>query len=579
MKRTLALLLTVLMAFALLTACGTTPEPGTTDPTTPAATDVPTADGPDPDFNLTACIASEPETIDPTLYSSVDGSTYIMHMFEGLMKYNSTGEKTCDDDSLFNTEIVNGVITGYDVSDDGLTYTFHLKEGLLWSDGVGLKAGDFVYSWRRLVDPATASDYGYILDGIVVNASAIQAGEADVNTLGIEATDDLTLIVKLEAECPYFIPLCSFASLMPLREDIITKYGADWARNPEYMVVNGAYKVSEWVHDSYIKMVPNENYYDYLNLGPGSITWYLNADQTSILAAYQSGDYMFAENVPNEMIPSLMESGDLFAPAYTGTYYLYLNCEKITDWRVRAAINLCIDREFLVTSVTMAGETPAGSFVPPGITDSTNAQWVDADGSVIYRWLGEQYPDYDLTEYSERCDLAVDLMNAAIADGFDVNTTIEYTFNTSDAHRAIATAVQNDVKNVLHLNIQLSNMEWNVYTNGLAEHTFGLARLGWIADYNDPITYLELLTNGNSYNYGLWVSDDYTAAVTSAKSLPGGAERDAYLYQAEYIMFSEGGFPVAPIYYYTNPYCLANGVGNVWYTPFGHFMFIYANMG
>lgn len=159
----------------------------------------------------------------------------------------------------------------------------------------------------------------------------------------------------------------------------------------------------------------------------------------------------------------------------------------------------------------------------------------------MWAWLQANLGDalgLDLNNYDDRCELAEFLVEQAQADGYDIDATIYYNFNTSETHQAIAEAVQSDVKSVLGLNLELANQDWNVYTDGLAADTFGLARLGWIADYNDPVTYLELFVNGNSYNYGEWVNDEYTGLIEQAKKLPGGAERDALLYQAEPILFA-----------------------------------------
>ena len=160
---------------------------------------------------------------------------------------------------------------------------------------------------------------------------------------------------------------------------------------------------------------------------------------------------------------------------------------------------------------------------------------------VMWQWLQANLGDamgLDLNEYEDRCELAEYLLEQAAADGYDTDATIYYYFNTSATHQAIAEAVQSDVNGVLGLNMELANQDWNVYTSGLAEDTFGLARLGWIADYNDAVTYLEMFVNGNSYNYGEWVNDEYTDLIAQAKSLPAGAERDALLYEAEPILFA-----------------------------------------
>ena len=491
---------------------------------------------------ITACIASEPETIDPGLISSVDGSTYTQHQFEALMKYVSTGELAGEGPAMFNTEPDYGMAESHEVSDDQMTYTFKIREGVTWSDGQPVTANDFVYSWKRIVNPETASDYGYILDGIVLNAAAIQAGEKDPSELGIEAVDDKTLKISLEAPCPYFLELCAFASLMPLREDVV-EGNANWT-DPGTIVTNGPYKIKEWVHDSYISFEKNEAYYDYANLGPNEIKYYLSDSETAILSAYESGEYDFIENVPTDRIADLQAKGDLYINDYVGTYYLYLNCENIPDWRVRAAIMLVTDQKNIVENVTQGGQVPATGIVAAGIADSKGANFADESAKEIapmYAWLQENYGeenDLDLHEYEDRCELAKILLDEAVAEGFDVNKTIYYRYNTSETHQAIAEAVQEDVKSVLGLSMELTNQDWNVYTNGLAEGDFGLARLGWIADYNDPITYLELFTNGNSYNYGKYVSNTYTDLINKAKTLPAGDERDALLYEAEYVLFS-----------------------------------------
>ncbi len=527
-------------------------------------------------FVATACIASEPETIDPGLISSVDGSTYVNHMFENLMKYVPTDEKADDSGNVMLTKVDKGQAADYKVSDDGLVYTFTIRDDAKWSDGEPVKAQDWVYSWQRLVDPNTASDYGYFLDGIVVNAAEIQAGEKDPSELGIKAVDDSTLEITLCQDTPYFLELCAFASLMPLRQDVVES-GDDWT-TPEKIVCNGPYKLSEWTHDSVIKMVPNDQYYDAANLGPSEIDWYLSADETAILSAYQSGEWAFIESFPTDMISSLQESGDCFIDPYVGTYFLYLNCDKIQDWRVRAAMVLSVDRDNIVNNVAQGGQTPATGFVASGILDSTGQDFAfgSSDLGAMYSWLAKEYPDADLTTYEGKCELAKKLYDEAVADGsWDPSTTIVYNFNTDDAHKAIAEACGQDWSNVLGINITLENQEWNTYTNGLGEHKFGVARLGWIADYNDPITYLELMVTGNSYNYGLYSDPDFDAAIKTAKATAAGPERDKALYEAEEALFGEGGFPVLPVYYYTNMYCNKT-MKNIGYTPMGYYFLQYA---
>ena len=533
------------------------------------------------EFNVRACIASEPETLDPNMESSVDGAVYSMHLFEGLMKYSNTENDAAEGDPRVKTmDYDYGQAESYEVSEDGLTYTFTLRDGLKWSDGEPVTAANFEYSWKRITDPENAADYGYILTGVVENATAIQNGEADPDTLGIKAIDDKTLEIKLEAPTPYFLSLCTFAALMPLRQDVIEQYGAEWT-NPGNMVSNGAFILTDWVHDNYIEMSRNDNYYDAASIGPDKVTWYLSDNQSAQLAAYQAGEYDFFYDIPTDQIEALQASGDLYIANQICTYFLYLSCDNIPDWRVRAAITLSIDRDNIVENVTQAGQTPATGLTAAGITDSTGTEWTERVGEPLYNTLAEMYPDYDLSTYSGRCELAVALLDEAVADGYDTSTTITYEYNTSEAHKAIAEAVQADVANNLGIDLTLNNSEWQTYTNNLALGEFGLARLGWSADYDDAITYLEMFTNDNSYNYGNWVNDDYTALIQEIKTLPGGEERDAKLEEAENMLFGEGGFPISPLYFYVQAYCLseASGISNVGWTPLGYFNFHHATLG
>lgn len=529
------------------------------------------------EFNIRACIASEPETIDPNLENTVDAAVYSMHLFEGLMKYTNNGEPAAEgDDRVQLMDYDYGVAESYDVSDDDLVYTFHLRDEAVWSDGEPVTAQDFVYSWQRIVNPETAATYGYILNGVVKNASAIQAGEMEPSELGVVAIDDKTLEVTLETECPYFIGLCAFAALMPLRQDVIEEYGTEWT-TPGNMVSNGAFVLTDWQHDNYIEMSRNDQYYD--PAGPDKITWYLSDSQSAQLAAYEAGEYDFFYDVPTDQISTMKDAGQLFTADQICTYYLHLHCDNIPDWRVRAAIALSIDRENIVENVTQAGQTPATGVVAAGITDSEGTNWVDRVGDIMWQPLAEMYPDADLTTYSGRCDLAVQLLDEAVAEGYDTSATMTYEYNTSEAHKAIAEAVQADVANVLGLEITLHNSEWQTYQDNLNEGEFGLGRMAWSADYNDAITYIEMFTNGNSYNYSNWVSDEYTALVEEIKSLPGGEERDALMQEAEAMLFSEGGFSITPLYFYVQPYCLQGEISNVGWTPLGYFSFIHATQG
>ncbi|MBQ1522422.1 MAG: peptide ABC transporter substrate-binding protein [Erysipelotrichaceae bacterium] len=565
MKRLLTVLLSVLMLVSLA-ACSGKPEEK------PA----------DEKFVVTAVVASEPETIDPTMISSVDGNTYVNHLFEPLMHYATNGKAVGDDPKMNGTDLTYGQAKSMDVStnDAGQTvYTFTLRDDIFWSDGEPVTAKDFEYSWKRVMNPEMAADYGYLLPdlGIVGGAEAYYEG-GDPANIKATALDDKTFEVVMENELPFFDQLAAFGNLVPLRQDIIEKYGDTWTE-PGNMVSNGPYVLTEWVHDSYILMEKNDKYYNPDVVGPDQLKFYLTDDENAILASYQSGEFDFIESFPSDMIPSLKASGDYYALPAVTTYYLYLNTDHLTDWRVRAAIALCIDRDNIVGNVTQGGQIPAYSLVTGGITDSTGALWQNGTGydeAVLYS-MKERYPEYDLSTYAGRCEAAKALLAEAVADGFDTSVTIPYRFNNLGTHGQIAEAVQQDVVNVLGLNMTMDSTEWQVYTSTLSTNReWCVARLGWQADYLDASSFIDLFRTDGPYNFGKWSNPDFDALCVEYTAMKGGAERDAKMLEAEKLMFAEGGFPVSPIYYYTNAYCLSNKLSGVCASTLGFYLFTYA---
>jgi oligopeptide transport system substrate-binding protein len=560
MKKVIALLLVAAMSISFV-ACGSkTSDKGTSNK------------GP---FDIAACVYSEPHCIDPNVSDGDDQSYYLIHMYEGLMKYKETDQKSGDRDGVYLMSVDKGQAESYEASEDGLTYTFHLRDDIFWSDGQPVTAKDFVFSWQRLVDPQTASNNGSQFDFIIKNAHDIQQGKVDKTQLGVEATDDKTLVVHLENACPYFLDLCASSFALPVRQDIVEKYGNEWTE-AKNVVCNGGYKMTEWVHDSYLKLVKNDKYYDYKNLGPDSITWYLSDNETSMLSAYKSGEYDFIAMMPADQVKPLKESGDLMINGKVGLYYLYLNVNQIADWRVRAAITLAIDRQNIVEGVTQGGEKIATGTVTAGITDSNGDLWIDKAGDVKYKWLQEKYPDFDLTNYEDCCELAKKLLAEAVAEGYDVNKTLDYQYNTSDTNKAIGEAIQSDVSSVLGINLTLNNTDSSSYCENLSHGGFSIARLGNSVSYDDPIGYLGFFGKEGSYNYSQWTDEKFDSLVMQAKTMPDGADRDNVMKQAEERMYQEGGFAVCPLYYYVSKTCLNKSIDNVGYVSLGFYSFMYA---
>ena len=515
----------------------------------------------DKDFELNVNFASEPQTIDPALNSAVDGAVMINHMFEGLYKWV--------DDGNGNATLALGQASDVQVNDDKTVYTFTIREDAKWSDGKAVTANDFVYAWQRLVDPATAADYSYMAD-ILLNANEIMAGEADKATLGVEAVDEHTLVVTLHTPCPYFEEIMAFPALMPVRQDMIEAGGDQWTFSIDTYVGNGPYKMESWEHGANIRIVKSETYYDYAKLGPKAINFKLMDDANAIYAAYQSGELNFIEEVPVAEIPALLESGELDIDPYIGTYYVCFQTQKapFDDVRVRKAFSLTIDRNYIVEQITQTGQVPATGFVPSGINDAQGASGDD------FRTVGGDYMDVSKEAYAANCEEARRLLaeaGYANGEGFPV---VEYLYNTSESHKAIGEALQQMWQTELGVTVNLVNQEWNTFLQTRKEGNYSIARNGWIADYNDPMSFLDMWMTGGGNNDAQYSNAKYDDLIKQAKSTNDPAERMKLMHEAEDILMGEDVVHAA-IYFYTNKN-MSQGFKGMYYTPLGYYFFTYA---
>lgn len=515
----------------------------------------------DKDFELNVNFASEPQTIDPALNSAVDGAVMINHMFEGLYKWV--------DDGNGNATLALGQASDVQVNDDKTVYTFTIREDAKWSDGKAVTANDFVYAWQRLVDPATAADYSYMAD-ILLNANEIMAGEADKATLGVEAVDERTLVVTLHTPCPYFEEIMAFPALMPVRQDMIEAGGDQWTFSIDTYVGNGPYKMESWEHGANIRIVKSETYYDYAKLGPKAINFKLMDDANAIYAAYQSGELNFIEEVPVAEIPALLESGELDIDPYIGTYYVCFQTQKapFDDVRVRKAFSLTIDRNYIVEQITQTGQLPATGFVPSGINDAEGASGDD------FRTVGGDYMDVSKEAYAANCEEARRLLaeaGYANGEGFPV---VEYLYNTSESHKAIGEALQQMWQTELGVTVNLVNQEWNTFLQTRKEGNYSIARNGWIADYNDPMSFLDMWMTGGGNNDAQYSNAKYDDLIKQAKATNDPAERMKLMHEAEDILMGEDVVHAA-IYFYTNKN-MSQGFKGMYYTPLGYYFFTYA---
>ena len=580
MKKLLSLLLSGALVFGLLAGCGggttSTPAPAETGSAAPESTAPATTAN-----EITVNIASEPQTIDPALNSAVDGAIMINHMFEGLMRWEDSGVETAGSDgTCTNAQLGYGQAESYEkvANEDGtVTYTFHLRDGIMWSDGQPVTASDFVYSWQRLVDPATAADYSYMID-CVVGASEIiygtSTGEVDAegneiieyaepSTLAVSAPDDQTFVVTITSDLPYFTEICAFPATFPVREDIVSD--AQWTYDPATYISNGAYKMTSRVTNSEIVMEPNEHYYGVEELGPDKITFKLMDDANAMLSGFNSGELDFIESMPTDEVAGLLASGDLKIVDYIGTYYVCYQTQKepFDDPKVREAFTLAIDRTYIVEQITQTGQVEAGGFVPAGVYDAEGATGDD------FRTVGGDYYAPTDADYEANCERARELLAEAgypNGEGFPVVT---YLYNTDDSHKAVGEALQNMWQTVLGVTVQLDNQEWATFLQTRKDGDYSIARNGWIADYNDPLSFLDMWLTGGGNNDAQYANPEYDALIQQAKASTDPAERMQLMHDAEDIIIGQD-YALCPLYFYTQKYMLADGKPVMNYTPRGY---------
>ncbi|MFR1708603.1 MAG: peptide ABC transporter substrate-binding protein [Clostridium sp.] len=498
-------------------------------------------------------LGADPKTIDPQLNSAVDGSTIIHNAFEGLMR---------EDES---SKIVPGTAESYEVSDDGTVYTFHLRENAKWSDGKPVVAGDFVYAWKRALNPKVAAEYAYQLF-YIKNGEAYYNGEGKAEEVGVKAIDDKTLEVTLEAPVPYFLSLAAFPTYFPVRQDVIEGNEEKWALKPDTYISNGPFKMSDWKEKESITFVKNENYWDAENVKLETLEVRLIDDQITYLNAFKSGEIDIIESPPQAEIPTLLAEGTAKIYPYLGTYFYVINvsdkakdvdpkaAEVLSNPKFRKALSLAIDKQLIVDKVAQGGQTPATSYVPAGIIDSAGKEF-----------------QKDYSPKGANIEEAKKLLAEAGYPNGEGAPTITFTFNTDQGHQNIAQAIQDMWKTNLGINVELKNEEWAVFQDTRNNFQYSIARHGWIADYNDPMTFLDMWTTGNGQNNSGYSNKEYDKLISAAKVELDDAKRTELLHKAEDILMDES--PIIPIYYYTNVLCIDQNVKGTYKSPLGQMEF------
>jgi len=534
-------------------------------------------------------VGAYPDTIDPALNSAVDGATYIIHNFVGLVGYDKEGKLA----PMCAAEIPEVVAT----EDGKFSYTFTLRDNLKWSDGSALTAADFVYSWNRAADPETAADYSYMFD--VIDGYG-------TDTLNVTASEDgKQLTVVLTSNVPYFMELCAFPTYMPVKKDVVEANGDAWATKAETYIGNGAYKVTEFTQAQLV-LEKNENYWDAANVASDKIIFAFNDDDTSLLANYQNGAYLFIDSVPQDEIETLEKNypNEYFVEGQLGTYYVSFNMNdkalaQFTEEErvsIRKALGLMIERNYVCTDIGKAGQVPANGFVAMGLTEPDGTEFIANNG--VNR-DGKGYYSVAKEDYAANCAEAVALLESVaassgkftVADGVATGfPTLTYITNEGTGHEAIAAYLQ-ETWGQYGITVKVETQEWATFLNTRKNGEYSVARNGWLGDYNDPISFLDMwiTESGNNdsqfgkdahkdyagYNGKTW-AESYDAIIAQVKASNDPAERFDLMHQAEDILMSTGA--ICPVYYYTDIYMCSEKIDGFFSSPLGYKFFMYASI-
>lgn len=500
-------------------------------------------------------VGPDPETIDPALNSAVDGGNMLLHAFECLLIVDQDGK------------LAPGQAESWETSEDGLTWTFHLREGLKWSDGTPLTANDFVYSWKRVCDPMVAAPYAETVLSMVAGYEDAIGGNLDA--LQVVAQDDLTLVVTLNAPCSYFGSLAAFATLSPVQQGTVEANGDAWATAPETYVSNGPFYMTEWVPGSHILFSKNPNYWNADAIKLDGIQFALIEDSNAAYSAYQTGEVLMIKDVPTEEIPSLEGNADFFVDPIIGTYYISLNLNRdaFKDAKVRQALSLAIDRDYVANTLMQGTYSPASNFMGSG--------WIDTDGAPFIDKANGGAPYIDTADFEGNLEKAKALLEEAGYPNGEGFPAISYTTNDAGYHKVVAEYLQQAWAE-LGIDLQVNIVEWSSFTPMRRNGEYDVARNGWVGDYSDPSNMLDLLYSTNGNNDGKFSNSEYDAAMDTSRTTLDAAERSEALHTAEDILMAEAG--CVPIAYYNDFWLQSDKITGSWHSPYGYWYFMYADI-
>ena len=540
----LALFAIVLMMGTVLAACGTGSEGESTTPpaseestNTEGNTDAaeePAAGGKADNQVFRLNISAEPPSLDPAQAQDQTSFTVMVGLYEGLTRMNAAGEPE------------PAVAESWEPSEDGKTWTFKLRQDAKWSNGDPVTAHDFEYSWKRTLDPNLdpPAPYAYQLY-YLENAADYNTPDSGVTVdqVGVKALDDYTLEVKLANPTPYFLSLTSFFTYYPVHKATVEGNPA-WATEAASFVGNGPFTLAEWTHNDSIKLAKNENYFNKDQINFTEVHMSMIAESQTELNLYNTGelDWTGGPNgeIPTEQIPVLKNDpeANLVIQGIASTYYMNFNNKKkpFDNVKVRKALAMAVNRQLLIDKITLGNQQPAYGFVSTGIKGLNDEFRKEIDD--------KQY-------FQEDLEAAKKLWAEGIAEaGWDPATGFTITHNTGEGHRRIATALADMWKSAFGVEVKIEEQEWAVFLQNRTALNYDVARAGWGADYNDPMTFIDMFTSTSGNNDLGFNNAEYDQLVKDAYATQDNAKRMELMAKAEKILIGDN-MALLPLYYYT----------------------------
>ncbi|KPU45942.1 oligopeptide-binding protein OppA precursor [Oxobacter pfennigii] len=493
-------------------------------------------------------LGAKPVSLDPALCSETSDSNIILANFEGLMKLDS------------NNKAVPGIASSYSQQSD-TKYIFNLRNAF-WSDGKSVTARDFEYAWKRALSFETAASYAYQLF-CIKNGENYNKRKTLSTDVGVRAIDDNTLEVVLEYPTPYFLEMLAQPIFMPVREDIIKQYSDEWTESPQKYIGNGPFKMIS-LGDK-IEFTRNEYYYDAENVKLNILTFNIEENSNISLQDWEAGTVDIVENPPVSEISRLKSENKLMVEPYLGTYFYAFNTNKepLNDKRVRKALSFAINRNEIIEFTAMNEVLPAAAYVPRGIPDVNDEDFRDVGGKYLN-------PDGQISNAKKL------LSDAGYPDGkgFPALTLI---YNNTNNHAQIAQAIKDMLKTNLNVDVSLKALGWEEFADNRKRGNYEISRYGWIADYVDSLSFLELFVSEGENNETFYSNKEYDALIMKARKEADLEKRMEYLHNAENMLMDD--MPILPVFFYTNTMLINSKVKGIIKSPLGHMYFDRAYIG